>query len=182
MKLLRIGFACLLFLSIITALYFWYIVKAKKVDEIRFIEEENTIHSFQDLVNHPYLKGKPIYVDFWHTGCSPCLKEFIFIPALKQQLPNAGKLVFLYLGKDRSVPGEKIRWKKMIFDKQLKGVHFFMKNEFFEKIWLETVNDPHVFKAFPHYLLVNKEGKVVNNNAPRPSDKATLRLLTEINN
>lgn len=166
MSVLRIGLGLAGLAAIIIYLDLCLIFIEKKRKEIRFIEEENAIHSFQDLVNHPYLKGKPIYVDFWHTGCSPCLKEFIFIPALKQQLPNAGKLVFLYLGKDRSVPGEKIRWKKMIFDKQLKGVHFFMKNEFFEKIWLETVNDPHVFKAFPHYLLVNKEGKVVNNNAP----------------
>ncbi len=122
MKFIQIGFACLLFLSIILGLYIWYIFNAKKVDEIRFIEEENTIHSFQDLMNHPYLKGKNVYVDFWHTGCSPCLKEFTFLPALKQQIPNTNNLVFLYLGKDRSVPGEKIRWKKMIFDKQLLAV------------------------------------------------------------
>ncbi|MFY8004448.1 MAG: TlpA family protein disulfide reductase, partial [Chitinophagaceae bacterium] len=119
---------------------------------------------------------------FWQTGCSPCLKEFTYLPTLKQQIPNASNWVFLYLGKDRGVPDEKIRWKKIIFEKQLKGVHFFMSNEFFEKIWIETVNDPHVYKAFPHYLLVNKLGKVVNNNAPKPSDRAIFTSIRNMNN
>ncbi len=54
-----------------------------------------------------------------------------------------------------------------------------MTNEKYYKLWDETVNDTTVMHAFPHYLIVDRNGIIINNNAPRPSDEL---LVTELTN
>jgi hypothetical protein len=109
-----------------------------------------------------------------------CLTEFQYLPELKEKFKKYDNLVFLYLSKDRSVPAEKFRWKKMIEKKNLTGSHYFMTNEKFDAIWKEAVKDTTIMKAFPHYLIVNRDGIVVNNNAPRPSEESLIKELTNI--
>lgn len=155
------------------------VLTSKGTSEIRYIEPEGPYNSFSDILQHPDLKGKVVYVDYWHTGCSPCLKEFEHMPKLKAIFSGNKDLAFLYLGKDRSVPGEKYRWKKMIEKKNLYGSHFFMTDEFYDIIWDETVNDSSVLKAFPHYLIVDRDGNILNNHAPRPSNEI---LIAELKN
>ena len=55
----------------------------------------------------------------------------------------------------------------MIEKKNLTGIHYFMTNEKYDAIWSETVNDTTIMKAFPHYLIVDNVGHVINNNAPQ---------------
>jgi thiol-disulfide isomerase/thioredoxin len=160
--------------------YYWYVISSAGSDKIRYIEDQETYNSFSDIVNHPDLKGKVIYVDYWHTGCSPCLEEFALLPALKEEFRADDDLVFLYLGKDRSVPGEKFRWKKMIEKKNLTGTHYFMSSEKFEQLWMETVKDTSIMQAFPHHLIVDRDGSIINNNAPRPGNDTLVSELIAV--
>ena len=95
--------------------YFWFVVNSNGTEKIKYIEPDNDYNSFSDILQHPDLKGKVVYVDYWHTGCSTCLEEFEHMPKVKEKFQTSKDLVFLYLGKDRSVPGEKFRWKKMLW-------------------------------------------------------------------
>lgn len=160
-------------------IHFLVVHASKATSEIRYIEPEESYNSFSDILQHPDLKGKVVYVDYWHTGCSPCLKEFEHMPKLKAIFSENKDLAFLYLGKDRSVPGEKYRWKKMIEKKNLYGSHYFMTHAFYDILWDETVSDSSIPKAFPHYLIVGRDGKVLNNHAPRPSNEI---LVAELKN
>ena len=171
-----------LFAAIIIAfgLYYWSVINSNGTEKISYIEPETDYESFSDIVQHPDLKGKVIYVDYWHTACSPCLEEFQHLPQLKENFKEYSDLVFLYLGKDRSVPGEKFRWKRMIERKHLTGDHYFLTNAKYDKIWFETVKDTTIMRAFPHYLIVNREGKIINNDAPRPSDESLINELTKV--
>lgn len=166
----------------VTATYYVFVINSKGTEKIRYIEPDNEYNSFSDILQHPDLKGKVVYVDYWHTGCGPCLEEFEYLPKLKERFQANSDLVFLYLGKDRSVPGEKFRWKRMIEKKNLSGEHYFMTNEKYYKFWNETVNDTTVMQAFPHYLIVDRNGITINNNAPRPSDELLVAELTKVLN
>lgn len=168
-----------LFVFIISGVYVVYTLRSSGTADIHYIEPEDQYHSLQEVLGHPELQDKVVYVDFWHTGCSPCLEEFTHIPQLKDQFHQEGDLAFLYLGKDRSVPGEKFRWKRVIEKKDLKGYHFFMSDELYYKIWDEAVNDTTILQAFPHYLIVNRSGEIINKNAPRPSNPALPGVLRE---
>lgn len=157
--------------------FYLKIMKSDGTKDIQFIEPSKDYESFHELINQPEFKNKVIYVDFWHTGCRPCLVEFQSLPEMKSHFQKKAPIAFLYLGKDRSVPGEAFRWKKMVLDKNISGYHYFISDEQFDKFWDETVRDA-VQKRFPHHLIISKQGKLVNNNAPGPSSKEIVSLLS----
>ena len=68
---------------------------------------DSTITSLEDAVK-PF-KGKVVYIDVWATWCGPCLKEFQYLPALKEKARNMD-VVYLYISIDR--PEERKKWEK----------------------------------------------------------------------
>jgi len=106
--------------------------------------------------------GKVIYVDFWATWCIPCREE---MPASKTlQAGLTGKdVVFVYL----AFQSEEKIWKAAIADMGLVGEHYLLENKDFS-----ALRSYFEFSGIPHYILVNKKGRVVDGDAKRPSDKA----------
>lgn len=111
------------------------------------------------------LLGKTIYVDFWFTQCSPCLKEIPFSKSLESFFDTTSNLVFLNIcieNKER-----KQAWKEMVREKEMPGIQLFYALNSPQKI-----NLLRTFKVtFPTYLLVNNEMKVIGYDAPRPSQE-----------
>lgn len=122
---------------------------------------------FAELIK-PY-KGKVIYIDFWAPWCGPCMGE---MPASKElQKELTGKdVVFLYIG----ISCAKQSWENTIKDKNLEGEHYYA-NENEGKLLSGKFN----ISGIPHYVLIDKEGKVKDDNATRPSDKT--KLLRRVN-
>lgn len=77
---------------------------------------DSTITSLEDAVK-PF-KGKVVYIDVWATWCGPCLKEFQYLPTLKEKAHNMD-VVYLYISIDR--PEERKKWERTIAYHQLKG-------------------------------------------------------------
>ncbi len=163
--------------AITGGLYYKGVIDSKSTSDIIYIEPKEAYHTFADILAHETFKNKVVYVDFWFTGCPYCAKEFKVMPALKAHFKNEKDLVFLHLGKDRRIPGEKFRWKKMIAAKNLTGVHYFMRNDQYFSIWQETVKDSTVIRGFPHFLIVNRQGTIVDDDAPWPSDPELITVL-----
>lgn len=122
---------------------------------------------FDELVK-PY-KGKVVYIDFWAPWCGPCMGEMPESKVLQREL--AGKdVVFLYIG----LSCTKQSWENTIKDKGIEGEHYFA-NDNDGKLLSEKFN----ISGIPHYVLVDKNGKVADDHTLRPSDKA--KLLKKIN-
>ncbi len=111
------------------------------------------------------LLGKTIYVDFWFTGCAPCVKEIPFAKALYQFFADSSDIVFLSICIQNKEKKED--WKKMVREKEMPSIQLFYSLNSPQKISL-----PREFKInYPTYLLVNKEMKVIGYDAPRPSEE-----------
>ncbi len=117
------------------------------------------------------LKGKFVYIDVWATWCGPCIAE---IPALKEvEKAYRGKNIeFVSISIDDKKDFEK--WKKMVVEKELKGIQLFADNN-----WQSEFVTKYAIDGIPRFILIDTEGKIVNANAPRPSDPKLITLLQE---
>ncbi|GER60485.1 hypothetical protein ULMA_25930 [Patiriisocius marinus] len=124
------------------------------------------------------LKGKNVYIDVWATWCAPCKAE---IPALKQlEKDYHGKniaFVSMSIDDDRSHGGSweqaKTDWKTMVKDMDLGGIQIYAPNGWQTKF----IRDYRV-NGIPRFILLDKEGNIVDASAPRPSED-TLRTLLD---
>lgn len=115
-------------------------------------------------------KGKLVYIDLWATWCVPCLEELPHFKKIKQRFKNRKDIVFVSISVDK--PKDKAKWKKMLKDKQMKGVQLLAKNgrksAFYKRY--------QVF-AIPTFIMIDKQGDLVSSQAPRPSKAKKLTDL-----
>ncbi len=113
-------------------------------------------------------KGNVIYVDFWASWCAPCRSEMPASQALQKQF--AGKeVVFVYV----SIDENSVDWKKASKLEAIDGGESYIiirpeKSELTKQYKISSI---------PRYFLIDKSGKVVNANAPRPSDNQILKEI-----
>ncbi len=127
------------------------------------------------------LKGKNIYIDVWATWCGPCKRE---IPALKE-LEHEYKdknIAFVSISVDngRGYPGNSLEkskegWKKMIAEKQMKGIQLFA-----DKDWKSDFITAFKIRSIPRFILIDTKGNVVDADAPRPSSKKIKEVFNKL--
>lgn len=120
------------------------------------------------MVSLESLKGKYVYIDVWATWCGPCRGE----------LPYMTKLEEAYVGKDIYFVGlscdqNKQAWEKRIQKGDMKGIQLHMgnKDEFMNK---------YLINGIPRFILLDREGKIIKADAPRPSSPETSKLIDEL--
>jgi len=96
-------------------------------------------------------KGKVVFVDFWATWCSPCREGITRIKPLKEELANEN-VVFVYITNPSS---PKTTFDNMIPD--IKGEHYRLTQD----EW-NVISGKFSISGIPHYVLVGKEGQVIN--------------------
>jgi len=140
-------------------------ITAALSDDIKFLNPMNTegrAKSFDELISE--FKGKVIYVDFWASWCGPCRQQFPYSKELHQQL-NGKDVVFLYISFDDSENA----WRKAVEKFAMPGYHILptdeQKQAFYNRFQISGI---------PRYMLIDKTGKVADDNAKRPSSKEGL--------
>lgn len=95
-------------------------------------------------------KGRYILLDFWSSGCVPCLHSF---PEMEEITANyAGKMAVVSISEDPEA-----RWKKFIDEKKLEGNQW---NEL--RTGRTGLASRYQVTAIPHYVLIDPAGKVVD--------------------
>ena len=138
---------------------------------------DSTITSLEDAVK-PF-KGKVVYIDVWATWCGPCLKEFQYLPTLKEKAHNMD-VVYLYISIDR--PEERKKWEKTIAYHQLKGYHLLVNEKLGKSLYTELGNERQRL-SIPCFVIIDKTGKIVIRHAAAPSEpeKVIEQLSTYYN-
>jgi thiol-disulfide isomerase/thioredoxin len=118
------------------------------------------------------LAGKYVYVDVWATWCGPCLAE---IPSLKKVEADYHdkKIHFVSISIDELKDHE--TWKKMVSDKELGGIQLMADNA-----WKSQFVTDYAIEGIPRFILIGPDGKIVNADAPRPSNPKLVELFDEL--
>ena len=115
------------------------------------------------------LRGKIVYIDIWSTGCAPCMAE----------IPYQKKLEKYFEGKNICFVGinvgdEEEHWKNTVREKKLGGIQLYApdtKIDFFKD---------YLVRGIPRYILIDKDGTIINSSAKRPSDAKLTEQLDKI--
>ena len=112
--------------------------------------------------------GKYVYIDMWATWCGPCRQEMPYLKQLEEQFADA-QIVFLGLSVDR----DKAKWEAMVSSGNLTGVQLYLGNE-------SSFLDAYNVEGIPRFILLDKNGVIVNNNMSRPSEPKTAETLNAL--
>ena len=115
-------------------------------------------------------KGKLVYVDVWATWCRPCLAEIPALKALHDKLKGKN-IEFVSI----SIDEDKEAWHKAVKERELKGVQL-IADKAFESQFIQDYG----ISQIPTFLIIDKDGKIVSPNAPRPSDPRLAEVLEKL--
>lgn len=159
-----------LFISLISITAFSQLDQ-KNEDGYRMInlqEEANANISFQDILD--LYKGKVVYLDFWASWCRPCKNEMPHSATLKEKLKGKD-VVFVYISSDRSEGA----WKKGVDELKIKGENYLTSAKVYQ-----DYNALFNVRYIPRYILIDKNGNVVDANAKRPSNPEIVNDINKL--
>lgn len=132
--------------------------------QVRFVEWEEGKDFEEFLSNY---RGKVVYVDIWASWCRPCLAEIPYAQELKVEFANE-EVAFLNI----SVDTDEQAWLKTIDRFEIAGDHIRLDEK-----RRNPFQDTYNIKGYPTYLIFDKTGKLVKNNAGWPSEKSTIKSI-----
>jgi len=123
-----------------------------------------------NMVSLESFKGAYVYIDLWATWCGPCKREFPFLKTLEHDYADKN-IRFVSISTDR--PQDADLWKNMVKEKELGGTQLHVNGD-------TSFTKAYRVNGIPHFILIDKEGNIVNSRAPRPSSTEIRTLLDSL--
>lgn len=104
-------------------------------------------------------RGYYVYITVWATWCMPCKNELTYLNLL-QKVYEDKKIKFMTIAIDK--PGMIQHWHDFLEEKKFPGIHMVTDEN-------SKFSEDYMIISVPRFILVGKEGEIINSNAPRPS-------------
>ncbi|MBS9767349.1 MAG: TlpA family protein disulfide reductase [Flavobacteriaceae bacterium] len=150
----------------------------KLKNQLKKVAKGNPSPTFENYENYKGgmtslkdFEGKFVYIDVWATWCSPCRKEIPFMKKLEEKY-HKKDIIFISISVDDLK--KKDAWKKMVKEKEMAGVQLFADKSF-DSDFIKNYS----VNSIPRFIFLDKKGKIIDANAPRPSDPKLIELFKE---
>lgn len=143
--------------------------KHEKIKEVYLATADQEEVSLNELLYKN--RGKLVYVDFWASWCAPCIAEMPASKKLQEEYKDKS-VTFVYISIDSD--GEKWRnsaehLKINIEDKDFIAINY-PQASFYKEMELRSI---------PRYMLFNKNGELLYQNAPAPSSEQIREVMDQ---
>jgi thiol-disulfide isomerase/thioredoxin len=101
-------------------------------------------------------KGKVLLVDFWATSCSPCIYNIKQHKGLREKYKDSPDVAFLFITSEEL--SQKKRYDQFIAEQELEHTYWLSYGE------CNHLHQLFRFNAIPHYVLVDRDGNILNDN------------------
>ena len=125
--------------------------------------------------NFADFRGDYVIIDFWFTGCAPCRAEMPYFDEVAKAFDGKG-VRFISLSVDT---GDELyaEWEKMMREKpHAPGVLSVNLPDGFNSPLLKQLN----IHGVPRIMLIDREGRIVESYAKRPSDPKLRQQLESL--
>lgn len=122
---------------------------------------------FEKLKVH---KGKILYIDFWASWCGPCIQNLPFTAKLQEKYRDQG-IEVIYVSIDDNIGAAESAAKRL----GLTGNLIYL-----QKRQSEEVRKTLQIRGIPHYTLVDRNGVIVDADAPHPESGTIEVRLNEL--
>jgi peroxiredoxin len=113
-----------------------------------------------DMISLQSLQGKVVYIDFWGVNCAPCISEIQHATPYLHERYKDKNIVFLNI----CVDSDEKTWKNSLASMNVEGINLIAEG------WVNnSVCQKYYVTGIPHYVIIGRDGKIVNNNSARPS-------------
>lgn len=142
-----------------------FLTKGERAPDFYLSDLNGKFHTIKEF------QGKLIFISFWASWCSPCLKTIPQKNALIGEYANK-PIEFINISFDK----EKDNWEKSVKRHNMKGLNLMCNGN-----WEDILKTQYYIQGIPRYVLINKNGEIIDSDAPSASNENELRRLIDKN-
>ena len=115
----------------------------------------------KDTVSLSQFKGKLVYLKFWASWCGDCIKQVVPQRKIEADLANNSSIAFVNISVDEDLDA----WERSVARNKLMGVELISRDG-----KDADINGNYGINEIPRYIVIDKNGVILDNNAPKPSE------------
>lgn len=136
----------------------------------------------KDTISFKEFQNKWVLIDFWSTGCVPCIKEFPLIQKFYEAYKNDIQVIAV------SVDNSFKRYMKGYRKYDLSIPNFYGGYSYSNPIFNLNIqkfrsndqsNSVRYRTSVPQYVLIDPKGTIVDKNFPKPSSQEFMKLINK---